>query len=113
MTDLEKYRITDPMERFVALTATKFDYMTEALIDRVMCSEKCPCYVGQNRNPFGIYSEELLNVYGRTKLEWTTEEDSELIPLVWSSDRSNSYETFQQCFESQFATHTTHQYGMP
>ena len=46
MTDMEKYRITDPMERFVALTATKFDYMTEALIDRVMCSDKCPCYVG-------------------------------------------------------------------
>lgn len=101
MTDRQKYHINDPLERFVALTATKFDYMTEALIDRMMCSEKCPCYVGDNRNPFEAMDENLLNSYGRTKYDTGVatfvpeDTENELIPLLWSSDRANSYETFE------------------
>ena len=101
MTGRQKYHINDPMERFVALTATKFDLMTEALIDRTMCTERCPCYVGDNLNPFQAMDENVLNSYGRTKYDngVTTfvpdETQNELIPLVWSSDPDNSYETFE------------------
>ena len=69
MTDTEKFYLADPLERFVALTAARFDYMTEALIDRTMCSEKCPCYIGDDTTPFLRNSEETLNQFGRTKYD--------------------------------------------
>lgn len=88
----------------LARMANRYDDLTESMLNRVMCTGKCPCYraVPDGSNSTWAYQkylkldEEYLNQFGRTHKTWKDlgdVEDPEYLPFVWNSDRSKSYES--------------------
>jgi hypothetical protein len=58
-------------ERFILLTSKRLDLMTEAIIDRKMCSSTCPCDFSLKAT-YDSIDEKWLNKFGRTNKKSST-----------------------------------------
>lgn len=103
----------------LAKLANKFDDYSESMIDGIMCTPTCPCYGDESQrshlNPRGTPKEDgftryaaldkaqpkYLGLWDRalTKAQVGRGTGSEVIPFTWSTDRANSYESFNECYE--------------
>ena len=85
--------------------ANKFDRTSETLIDKLMCSQVCPCHSirsidsnGSRIDPAWLWmqmKESELNHYGRTKETFGT---GDLVPLVFRANKEGTYTNFEDCY---------------
>ena len=89
--------------------ADELDIYAEAILDQKMCSELCPCYdqcendaeqqdCFGGRNIYETMDTTQLAYYGRKPANNTGEID-DLVPLVWSSNKSESFSSFTDCLD--------------
>lgn len=97
--------IEDPVESFVVLSATKLDYMTEAIMEKHMCTATCPCDSRFKSQYESALTVSRLTEHSRSKSDLTGVSD--LIPLVWSNDAINSFKNFETCYNRKLKDDTT------
>ena len=92
---------TKPNGKFtvkVAEHAKKFDAKTQALINKHMCSEVCPCKDEEwIRSKYEQLPEQYVNQYNRTNQSPNL---TNFQPFTFSKDTQNSYETFTECMHA-------------
>ena len=71
-------------------TAYRFDLMSEMLLNKYMCTERCPCLDYNVGNPdqspkmqYDKLSESFLNKFKRTKVETEKARVAQFTPMVW------------------------------
>lgn len=107
--DLESADINKVTKALLGL-AKNYDTQMENLLDKYMCTDTCPCYSEEKwattdsgvrikridpEFTFREIHEDKLNLHGRTN---KTAAYNNFQPLVFSTDRSKSYESFAECF---------------
>jgi hypothetical protein len=81
----------------------KADIEIGTVINDKMCSEMCPCYMGdtgENLVAYALFTEADLNKYGRTLLsEYDDDYDwiEEYTPMVWGFTEDESFESLDEC----------------
>lgn len=74
-----------------------------------MCTEQCPClnytygdgFIRSNSKlQYDMVMEEHMNKYSRTNFNktWSTSKGNR--PLVWTTDPSKGFKSFQECLDS-------------
>ena len=72
----------------------KADQTVGDILNSRMCSDICPCYMGDDFNNIYAYSDEaLLNEYGRTNEPNLEDYDH----MIWSADPETSFLTLEEC----------------
>ena len=90
--------------------ARRFDDHQDDILDKLMCSEYCPCWKSPQlteekdgktvrTDAYAVYKslpEKYLKQFGRV---WDGDQSSINKPFVWDKDKSSAYTSFMQCFE--------------
>jgi len=81
-----------------------------------MCTTDCRCYEGANgdvKKTWEGYGEETLNLYFRTTKEkvFKGTDGKYYYPLKWTSEKSDSTATFQECYDKKLSINDFDKYG--
>ena len=95
MTESELKTQTDMYTVNLIEFAWQFDDQYTKKIDKLMCTDECPCYRGKNDFDYNTYkyvSEDTLSSHGRQRNETSGLPISKK-PLKWSTSQENSYKS--------------------
>ena len=104
--DLENIRNTKPLGSLIVRIAEKakdFDRQTQVTVNRLMCTDICPCFhdnAWKRPDTIKYLSEKYLNGFGRTAKDEVDADLDKYIPFVFSGDRSKSVESYVECLAS-------------
>lgn len=95
----KRMNMEDVLESFIVLTASKLDYMTEAIMEQNMCTATCPCDASMKSQFENSLTQTRLTEHGRSKS--STSPAADLKPFVWSNNAGNSYKDFESCYKNK------------
>ena len=81
-----------------------------------MCTTDCRCYEGPNqevKKTWLAYGEDEFNLYYRTTKEkvFKGSDKKYYYPMKWTSDKSESVATFEECYNKKLKLNDFHKYG--
>ena len=94
----------------LAYMANRYDDYSENMLNKVMCTDTCPCFQAATpinattigRSSYSKYralKDNYLHLFGRSFEPREAKQGEEAdIPFVWSTDRSKSVESLWECY---------------